>query len=301
MDIITTLLVAGFFFIMGALVVGLVWYLQNVSRKIRNKNAPTPPEDPNLAELTRLMRHLQTQDLVVMMDNKFFKAGRELSPAQYRRLTFISNVLTKWLAQSAPAPEAEAAATALPAESVAGEPAVPTGAVPAEGQLEAPAGAFSAEAFSAEASVPAPGAAITSPEAVDAPPDSFTTDELMPGTPEAFSAETAHAYTPPFAGEAVEEIKPVSTDLPDVVNGMLNPAVKPAPAFKSIAEQINDILQQQMVGTPLEGRGIVLSDAPDHGVMVTLDGRQFGGVMDVPDEDVRAAIKAAVVEWETRK
>jgi hypothetical protein len=35
--------------------------------------------------------------------------------------------------------------------------------------------------------------------------------------------------------------------------------------------------------------------------MVTLDGRQYQGVMDVPDDDVRRAIRAAVLEWETRK
>jgi hypothetical protein len=97
------------------------------------------------------------------------------------------------------------------------------------------------------------------------------------------------------------EVKPVSTELPDIVGALLTPTTKPEPEFKSIAGQINDILQAQLAGTTLEPRGISLSDAPDQGVMVTLDGKQYLGVMDVPDEDVRSAIRAAVLEWETKK
>jgi len=44
-----------------------------------------------------------------------------------------------------------------------------------------------------------------------------------------------------------------------------------------------------------------VNDAPDHGVMVTLDGNKYPGLKDVPDEEVRKAIRAAVLEWETRK
>jgi hypothetical protein len=65
--------------------------------------------------------------------------------------------------------------------------------------------------------------------------------------------------------------------------------------------QINDILQTQIAGTELESRGITLTDGPNHGVMVTMDGEKYNGVMEVPDEAVRNAIRAAVQEWETKK
>jgi hypothetical protein len=101
--------------------------------------------------------------------------------------------------------------------------------------------------------------------------------------------------------EPAEEVKPVSTDLPDMMGGFLNPLSQPTGmGFSSIAMQINEILQDQLAGTDLETRGITLNDGPDRGVMVTLDGKQYNGVMDVPDEKVRSAIRA-VVEWETRK
>jgi hypothetical protein len=70
------------------------------------------------------------------------------------------------------------------------------------------------------------------------------------------------------------------------------------PEFKSIAKQINDILQARLAGTQFEARGITVNDAPDRGVMVTLDGEKYQGVKDVPDEEVRNLIRSAVVEWE---
>jgi hypothetical protein len=115
------------------------------------------------------------------------------------------------------------------------------------------------------------------------------------------SSEPSSGYTPPFTAEPVDEVKPVSTELPDVVGEVLKPTPVPPPTFKSIAMQINEILQAQLAGTALEGRGLSLSDAPDRGVRVSVDGRDYNGVMDVPDEEVRAAIRAAVLEWEKKK
>ena len=249
MDVFTTLLIAGFFFIMGAAVVGLIWYLKGVSKGMRGNSKTASPADPNLAEVARLMRHLQTQDLVVEIDGKLFKAAHELSPAQQRRLSFTSNVLTEWLVKPAPEPKTE--------ETPAKEPSVTWA--------------------------------------------EQTPLEFLPMPAEAEPVEHRSGYTPPFSTEPAMQVKPVSTELPDLVGGMLKPTPKPAPEFKSIAAQINDILQVRLVGTPLESRGITLSDAPGHGVMVSVDGKLYPGVRDVPDEEVRAAIRAAVLEWETKK
>jgi hypothetical protein len=249
MDILTIILIAVFFFIMGAAVIGLIWYLQGVSKGIKGASKDTPPADPNLSELVRLMRHMQTQDLVVEMDGKVFKTFHELSEPQQRRISFTSNVLAQWLVQPAPEPSSvEEPTTELSTPLAKGSPFEPL------------------------------------PVATDA-----DTDSLQAG------------YTPPFSVEPMAEVKPVSTELPDIVGALLTPTTKPEPEFKSIAGQINDILQAQLAGTTLEPRGISLSDAPDQGVMVTLDGKQYLGVMDVPDEDVRSAIRAAVLEWETKK
>jgi len=107
-------------------------------------------------------------------------------------------------------------------------------------------------------------------------------------------------YTPPFLAEPETEVKPVSTQIADVVGGILKPPAAPALSteFKSIAMQIDEILQEMIAGTPFEQRGISVNDTPDHGVMVTMDGEKYPGVKDVPDEEVRNLIRSAVVEWE---
>jgi hypothetical protein len=244
MDLFTALIIAGFFFVMGALVIGLIWYLQTLAHRIKSRSKAAM-DDPNLSVVASLMRDKQNQNLVVEMDGKAFKTFAELSPAQQRRLNFTNSVLAKWLTQSTSTPEPTAQLTEASFEDILAGP--------------------------------------------------------LPNLDEAEPLEPHAPYTPPFATETEEEVRPISTELPDMVGNLLTPVPQPAPPFKSIAMQINDILQDKLVGTPLENRGITVNDAPDHGVMVTLDGEKYAGVKDVPDEEVRNAIRAAVLEWETKK
>ena len=55
------------------------------------------------------------------------------------------------------------------------------------------------------------------------PPEEQAVEEFLSITAEPKSTETYPGYTPPFAAESMQEIKPVSTQLPDMVGGMLNP------------------------------------------------------------------------------
>jgi len=125
-----------------------------------------------------------------------------------------------------------------------------------------------------------------------------TDEEWIPA--ESAPIEQKSNYTPPFMLESEPAVKPVSTQFTDVMGGILNPggAQTTVPGFKSIAMQIDEILQEMIADTPFEERGITVNDAPDHGVMVTLDGKKYPGVKDVPDEEVRNLIRSAVVEWE---
>jgi hypothetical protein len=165
---------------------------------------------------------------------------------------------------------------------------------------------FSSSVLSKWLGHPAP-ADSTAPE--DQPPSS-SAEQLASTVPEPpvtesdwIPAETVlvepQTHTvPPFMTDPVPEVKPVSTQLPDVVGAILKPTPIPAPVFKSIAMQINDILQARISGTPFEARGITVNDGPDHGVLVTVDGEKYQGVKDVPDESVRNLIRSAVMEWE---
>lgn len=75
---------------------------------------------------------------------------------------------------------------------------------------------------------------------------------------------------------------------------------RPIPPAGSIVSQIDAILQSRIVGTPLEDRGVFLAQSPEGGVMVYIGLTKYMGVDDVPDPEVKAAIRSAIREWENR-
>lgn len=75
---------------------------------------------------------------------------------------------------------------------------------------------------------------------------------------------------------------------------------RPAAPAGSIVSQIDSILQQRVVGTPLEDRGVFLAQSPEGGVIVYIGLTKYMGIDDVPDPEVKAAIRAAITEWENK-
>jgi hypothetical protein len=75
---------------------------------------------------------------------------------------------------------------------------------------------------------------------------------------------------------------------------------RPAAPAGSIVSQIDSVLQTRIVGTPLEDRGVFLSQSPEGGVMVYVGLTKYMGIDDVPDPEIKAAIRAAITEWENK-
>lgn len=75
---------------------------------------------------------------------------------------------------------------------------------------------------------------------------------------------------------------------------------RPLAPAGSIVSQIDSILQQRIVGTPLEERGVFLAQSPEGGVMVYIGLTKYMGIEDVPDPEVKAAIREAISEWENK-
>jgi hypothetical protein len=75
---------------------------------------------------------------------------------------------------------------------------------------------------------------------------------------------------------------------------------RPVAPANSIVGQIDAILQMRLEGTPLEERGIFLAQSPEGGVMVYVGLTKYMGVEDVPDPEIKAAIRAAIGEWENK-
>jgi len=75
---------------------------------------------------------------------------------------------------------------------------------------------------------------------------------------------------------------------------------RPIAPAGSIVSQIDSILQSRLEGTPLDERGIFLAQSPEGGVMVFVGLTKYMGIEDVPDPEIKAAIRSAITEWENR-
>jgi hypothetical protein len=94
---------------------------------------------------------------------------------------------------------------------------------------------------------------------------------------------------------------------PRPAQSSLKPAVlpkKPEPEKNilslSIVQQIDTVLQAQLADTPLAKRGVRLQESIQGGVEVYVGLQKFLEVDDVPDETIKAAIRAAIAEWENK-
>jgi len=69
---------------------------------------------------------------------------------------------------------------------------------------------------------------------------------------------------------------------------------------ESMVAQIDAVLQKQLAGSSLAGRGIRLVETPEAGVQVWVGLQVYDGIEAVPEEEVKIAIKRAVADWEKR-
>lgn len=90
--------------------------------------------------------------------------------------------------------------------------------------------------------------------------------------------------------------QPVATPKPSTIAKEDRPV---APA-NSIVTQIDTVLQARLAGTPLEERGIFLTESSEGGVNVYVGLTRYNGIDDVPDPEIKAAIRGAITEWENK-
>lgn len=75
---------------------------------------------------------------------------------------------------------------------------------------------------------------------------------------------------------------------------------RPSAPANSIVSQIDAVLQTRLAGTPLEERGVFLTESPEGGVAVYVGLTRYSGIDEVPDPDIKAAIRGAIAEWEDK-
>lgn len=132
---------------------------------------------------------------------------------------------------------------------------------------------------------------------------------------------TSSSAVPPVAAAAplIGRLSPASRDTPRPVT--MPPVVEPVstdltaiiakPIFgeknkdkeivtKSIAGQVDDIVQEHLPTSPFRNRVIRVQDSPQMGIEVVVDGQVFEGVGEVPDAGVQQFLRECVAEWERR-
>ncbi len=96
-------------------------------------------------------------------------------------------------------------------------------------------------------------------------------------------------------------VEPVRS--PNIITGVANvlaDAMQPPKQEpqKSIVQQIDEIFQKKLEGTPYEGKNIFLAEDPRRGVLVRIEGQVYEGIDNVPEGEVKQLLRAAVSEWE---
>lgn len=114
-------------------------------------------------------------------------------------------------------------------------------------------------------------------------------------TPQANPQPAAAPQTP---------LMPVPPRERESVSRPLQPVKKPeaekSMAAMSIVQQIDMVLQERLLNTPLEKSGLRLHESAQGGVEVYVGVQKFDSIDEVPDAAVKAAIRAAIAEWEEK-
>ena len=128
-------------------------------------------------------------------------------------------------------------------------------------------------------------------------PAQVTGEEALPSS---FTSQPSSfpSYTPPGTTEETER---PSLNPFQVFSSPATQASSQEAPTKSIVAQIDEILQAKLEDTPLASRGIRLTELPGEGMIVLVGFEKFKGVEEVPDEEIREVIHAAVDEWEHRE
>lgn len=135
---------------------------------------------------------------------------------------------------------------------------------------------------------PASAAHVSTP-----PPARPVTAEPIPNRPAAMQPAASvppPAATPPTPAPQATGPRP----------GTIAKEDRPPIAANSIVSQIDTVLQSRLAGTPLEERGVFLTESPDGGVAVYVGLTRYNGIEEVPDPEIKAAIRGAITEWEDK-
>jgi hypothetical protein len=99
-------------------------------------------------------------------------------------------------------------------------------------------------------------------------------------------------FLPPASAAGAEAKPPLSPALP---------AITESPKPVGVISQIDAVLQKYLVNSPLAGKEIRLVERTSSGgIQVYVGSQKYPTLADVPDPLIKAAIRAAITEWEQK-
>jgi hypothetical protein len=99
---------------------------------------------------------------------------------------------------------------------------------------------------------------------------------------------------PPVAPVSRPAPRPVAPPVPAPSKEEKHPPEAP----QSMVAQIDAILQARLAGTPLDGQGIKLRESSEGSVLVHVGAKVYQAIDEVPDESIKAVLRAAIAAWE---
>jgi hypothetical protein len=117
----------------------------------------------------------------------------------------------------------------------------------------------------------------------------------VPSSPAISDAEVIAQLPTPAIEPATFTLNPAK-----ILQRALKAEVPKIQAPLSIVTQVNDILQHKIAGTHWAVRGLQLTEAPDHTMLVTLGLEKYNGMDAIPEEEIRNLIRQCVTEWSNR-
>jgi hypothetical protein len=91
----------------------------------------------------------------------------------------------------------------------------------------------------------------------------------------------------------------VVEEIPDIAP--LDDEGEPEVKMLSVIDEVNNILQKKLAGSPLAGKGIHLMENHNREIRFWVGLISYDDVDDIPDEEVRKIIDASVKEWEQNR
>lgn len=145
--------------------------------------------------------------------------------------------------------------------------------------------------------------ALTTPESPPLPePSPSVSPESSQDIPATAKILSASAASQALSPTTEPDVKPPSMQIGDIFAQVFNPeksktVIKPV---KSIAAQVDEIIQEKLPGSPYKNRIISVTDLPGRGLLVRVDNLSYEGIGDVADADIRQFLRECVQEWERR-